>query len=175
MSCGVHGCVLSCFTCVHLVQPHGLASQAPLSMGFSRHEYWSGLPYPPPGDLRGPAGTEPASLRSPALADRFCGFLPLAPLGKPLSHGRYSHFAGGKTGSGSHFPKGTQLAKPLPSSHPPVVHSEYIWMCTSKKLSPRRGAVGGSLDPKPGISQPLSAAGRGRPWPRWAAAPPEGA
>ena len=35
--------------------------QAPLSMGFSRQEYWSGLPCPPPGDLPDP-GTEPASL-----------------------------------------------------------------------------------------------------------------
>ena len=31
-----------------------VASQAPLSMGFSRQEYWSGLPFPPPGDLRNP-------------------------------------------------------------------------------------------------------------------------
>ena len=39
-------------------------------MGFSRQEYWSGLPCPPPGDLPGP-GIEPASLTSPALAGRF--------------------------------------------------------------------------------------------------------
>ena len=31
-----------------------VAPQAPQSMGFSRQEYWSGLPYPPPGDLPGP-------------------------------------------------------------------------------------------------------------------------
>ena len=44
------------------------AHQAPLSMGFSRQEYWSGLPCPPPGDLPNP-GMEP---RSPALqADSF--------------------------------------------------------------------------------------------------------
>ena len=35
--------------------------QAPLSMGFSRQEYWSGLPYPPPGDLPDP-GIECVSL-----------------------------------------------------------------------------------------------------------------
>ena len=46
-----------------------VARQAPLSMGFSRPEHWSGLPYTPPGDLPGP-GIEPASLRSPALAGR---------------------------------------------------------------------------------------------------------
>ena len=37
-----------------------------LSMGFSRHEYWSGLPFPPPGDLPDPE-IEPMSLLSPAL------------------------------------------------------------------------------------------------------------
>ena len=40
-----------------------VAYQAPQSMGFSRHEYWSGLPFPSPGDLPDP-GIEP---RSPAL------------------------------------------------------------------------------------------------------------
>ena len=46
--------------------PWTVALQAPLSMGFSRQEYWSGLPFPPPGDLPGP-GMEPASPMSPAL------------------------------------------------------------------------------------------------------------
>ena len=40
------------------------------SWGFSRQEYWSGLPWPPPGDLRNP-GIEPMSLMSPALAGEF--------------------------------------------------------------------------------------------------------
>ena len=44
--------------------------QAPLSMGFSRQEYWSRLSCPPPGDLLDP-GIEPASLMSPALAGGF--------------------------------------------------------------------------------------------------------
>ena len=43
--------------------PWTVACQASLSMGFSRQEYWSGLPFPPPGDLANP-GIEPAS---PAL------------------------------------------------------------------------------------------------------------
>ena len=47
-----------------------IACQAPLSMGFSRQEYWSGLPCPPPGDLSNP-GIEPASLTSPALGGDF--------------------------------------------------------------------------------------------------------
>ena len=47
------------------LRPHGfVVHQAPLSMGFSRQEYWSGLPFPPPGDLPDP-GME---LMSPALA-----------------------------------------------------------------------------------------------------------
>ena len=44
--------------------------QAPLSMGFSRQEYWSELPYPPPGDPPN-SGIEPVSLMSPALAGGF--------------------------------------------------------------------------------------------------------
>ena len=44
--------------------------QTPLSMGFSRQEYWSGLPFPPPRDLPNP-GAEPASPAYPALAGRF--------------------------------------------------------------------------------------------------------
>ena len=50
-------------------------------MGFSRQEYWSGLPFPPPGDLPDP-GMELMSLTSPALAGG-PGSVPLAPLGKP--------------------------------------------------------------------------------------------
>ena len=48
-------------------------------MGFSRQEYWSGLPFPSPGDLPDP-GIEPMSLVSPVLAGRF---LTTEPLGKP--------------------------------------------------------------------------------------------
>ena len=47
-----------------------VAHQVPLSMGFSRQEYWSGLPCPPLGDLPDP-GTKPTSLTSPALAGGF--------------------------------------------------------------------------------------------------------
>ena len=47
-----------------------VALQAPLSMGFLRQEYWSGLPFPSPGDLPDP-GIEPESLMSPALAGGF--------------------------------------------------------------------------------------------------------
>ena len=47
-----------------------IAHQVPLSMGFSRQEYWSGLPFPSSGDLA-TLGTEPTSLASPVLADGF--------------------------------------------------------------------------------------------------------
>ena len=47
-----------------------VALQAPLSMGFSRQEYWSGLPCPPPGNLPGP-GIKPTFLVSSALAGGF--------------------------------------------------------------------------------------------------------
>ena len=58
-----------------------VAGQAPLSMEFSRQEYWSGLLCPPPGDLPDP-GIKPMSPASPALAG---GFFTTEPPGKPLA------------------------------------------------------------------------------------------
>ena len=49
--------------------PQTVACWAPLSMGFSRQEYWSGLPFPSPGHLLNP-GITPTSFASPALAGR---------------------------------------------------------------------------------------------------------
>ena len=67
----VGACILSCFSPVQLFATlWTVACQAPLSLGFSRQKYWSGLPCPPPGDLPDP-GTEPVSLSSPALAGKF--------------------------------------------------------------------------------------------------------
>ena len=64
-------CMLSLFSHVQLfVTSWTVARQAPLSMGFSRQEYRSGLPCPPPGDLPN-LGIKPASLMSPALAGGF--------------------------------------------------------------------------------------------------------
>ena len=48
----------------------GSSARIPLAMKFSRQEYWSGLPCPPPGDLPY-LGIEPTSLKSPALAEKF--------------------------------------------------------------------------------------------------------
>ena len=66
------------------VIPWTVVYQASLSMGFSRPEYWSGLPFPSPGDLPD-LGIE---LMSPALqADA----LPSEPPGKPFNSVQYSH------------------------------------------------------------------------------------
>ena len=64
-------CMLSRFSHVLLfVTLWTAAHQTPLSMGLSRQEYGSGLPFSTPGDLPNP-GTEPVSLMSLALAGRF--------------------------------------------------------------------------------------------------------
>ena len=77
--------VLSHFSCVRLfVTPWTVACQAPLSMGFFRQEYQSGLPCPPPGDLPNPG------IKQTCLSYVLClwhwqmGSLPLAPPGKQL-------------------------------------------------------------------------------------------
>ena len=56
--------------------PWTVACQVSLSVGFSRQDYWRGLPFPSPGDLPNPR-IEPVSPTAPALA------LPLVPSGKP--------------------------------------------------------------------------------------------
>ena len=70
--------MVSHFSCVCLSEtPWTAVRQAPLSVGFSRQEYWSGLPFPSPGDLPNP-GIKPMS---PALA---CGFFATEPPGKQI-------------------------------------------------------------------------------------------
>ena len=58
-------CVHVCSVVFDSLRPY-VAHQSPLSMGFSRQEYWSGLPCPPPGNLPDP-GIKPLSPASPAL------------------------------------------------------------------------------------------------------------
>ena len=73
--------MLSRFSCVWLfVTPWTVARQSPVSMGFSRQEYWCVLPLPPPGNLPNP-GIEPTFPVSPTLA---YGFFTLVPPGKPI-------------------------------------------------------------------------------------------
>ena len=63
-------CTLSHSVVSDSVTPWTMALQAPLSVGFSKQEYWSGLPFLSPGDLLD-LGIEPASPTSPALAGFF--------------------------------------------------------------------------------------------------------
>ena len=74
----VHAQSLSCVLC--FVTPQIVACHAPLSMGFSRQEYWSGLLFPPPGGLSNP-GIEPVSSVFLVVAGRF---FTTEPPGKPL-------------------------------------------------------------------------------------------
>ena len=80
LGCQIVNFVLLCVKSLSRVRlfasPWTVACQAPLSMGFSRQEYWSGLPFPSPGDLPNP-GIEPGSpaLQADALSSE--------PPGKP--------------------------------------------------------------------------------------------
>ena len=79
-----NACELSCFSCVRLwATLWTVACQAPLSMGFSRQEHWSGLPFPRPADLPDP-GIEPVSPASPASSGRLST---TEPPGKPVVRG----------------------------------------------------------------------------------------
>ena len=80
-----HMCLISHFSHVQLFATlWTVAHWAPLSMGFFRQEYWSGLPCPPPGDLLNP-GIEPGS---PALAG---GFFTTNAIWKPQRAGSAPH------------------------------------------------------------------------------------
>ena len=83
--------------------PWTVAHQAPPSLGFFRQEYWSGLPFHPPGDLPDP-GIEPASFMSPALAG---GSFTTEPPGNP-SGLKMSESSGGEG----------KKTVPIESSHP---------------------------------------------------------
>ena len=75
----IYMCVLVCSVVSDSATPWTVAHQAPPSAEFFRQEFWSGLPFPPPGDLPGP-GIKPVTLSSPALASRF---FTTTPPGKP--------------------------------------------------------------------------------------------
>ena len=72
-----HACMCICtLSCVQVfATPWTVTHQAPLSMEFSRQEYWSKLAFPTPGDLSN-RGIEPMCLASPALAGRFFTTVP---------------------------------------------------------------------------------------------------
>ena len=89
-------CTKSFQLCRILLTPWTVAGQAPLSMGFSRQEYWNGLPFPSPGDASD-SRTEP---RSPA---RQADSPPSEPPGKPAARcGPCSHKQSGTTEQHQH-------------------------------------------------------------------------
>ena len=116
-------CVLTCFCHVWLfATPWTVAHQAPLSMGFSRQECWSGLPCPPPGDLPH-QGIEPPS---PALqVDSLW-----------LSHQGSSHLWSVQFSrsvvSDSLWPHGLQHTRPpCPSPAPGACSNSIVWFCSN--------------------------------------------
>ena len=86
------GCVCVCVCALNQVRLVAtpwtvVACQSPLSMDFSRQEYWSALPFPPSGD-RPDSGIKPWSPVSPALAG---GFFTTEPPEKPFSRQYFTH------------------------------------------------------------------------------------
>ena len=87
----VHACVLSHYSCVRLFGTLWTGvHQAPLSMGFSMQEYWSGLPCPPPGALPY-SGINPASFTSPALTSVFFTISTIWEFYTPIVFSHQSH------------------------------------------------------------------------------------
>ena len=136
--------------CVHSIlsnslQPHGIvAHQASLSMGFSRQEYWSGLPCPPPGDLPDP-GNEPISPASPALAGRF---LTADPLGKLINNQNLSpHSSGGWEVQDQDAGRFIVWWGSLPCSYMAV--SEHMVSCVLQDERGKEALWAGSVQHKP--------------------------
>ena len=75
----IWGDMCVCSVVSYSLNPWTVARQVPLSMRFSREEYWRGLPFPPPGDLPDP-GIEPTSPMAPVLTGRL---FTTEPPGKP--------------------------------------------------------------------------------------------
>ena len=124
--------------------PWTVAHQAPLSMGFSRQEYWSGLPFPSAGDLPDP-GIKP---RSPALQ---AGALPSAPPGKPKVKVAQSVFVTPQTIQSMDSPGQNtgvdclsllQGIFPTQASNPGVPHCRQILYQLSHKGSPYNHKTG---------------------------------
>ena len=88
--------MLSHFSYVQLCGPQTVAHQAPLSMRFSRQEYWSGLPCLPPGDL-------PDQRLNPSLLHWQAGSLPLIPPGSRRTHTSCSNMKAVSWGAFSYF------------------------------------------------------------------------
>ena len=107
---------------------HGLyiAHQAPLSMEFSKQEYWSGLPFPPPGDLLDPV-IKAASPESPALASRF--FTTVSSIYLVNSLGKYVVVVQSHSCVQLFATHGLQHARlPCPSLYPGVAQTHVCWI-----------------------------------------------
>ena len=124
-------CVLVTKSCLSICHPvMDCSPPDPLSMGFSRQKYWSGLPFPPPGDLPNP-GIKPISPSSPALqADS----LPLSHRWSPAtthswsdkwSWNRCLDISQGVVGRGTCHPAYTKWVGG--HSGPPTFHLTHIW------------------------------------------------
>ena len=129
-------CVCACMcaqSCLTLWEPTDcIAHQAPLSVGFSRQKYWSGLPFPTPGDLPNPE-IKPVSLASPALAGGFFTAVPSGNKGKKHIHNRLM----GKEWAVPKFPCFIDSVKmgtsePVPFAFTPLaglLSLTYWWIC----------------------------------------------
>ena len=96
-----------------------IACQAPLSMGFSRQEYWRGWPLPSPGDLPKPR-VKAESLVSPALADKFST---IEPHGKPLmDHSREAFMFNEVEGQCKEFSDKLSWSRC------------FVWLCDEEKI-----------------------------------------
>ena len=116
-------CCAQSLSCVRLfVSPWTVACQAPLSMGFSRQEYWSELPCPPPGDLLNP-GIKP---NSPTLQlDPLLSELPGK--SKKTRVGSISLFPGNRVNPGTEPESPALQADSLPAELPGKPDITYMW------------------------------------------------
>ena len=116
-------CMLNCFSCIQLFVTLWTIAILPGStvLGFSRQEYWHGLPFHPPGDLSNP-GIKPSLL---CLLHWQVGSLPLVPSGKPTTYDIHLPNHVNLTPKLHPIPKGTSLIK---LSNIAVVH---IWRFSS--------------------------------------------
>ena len=120
-------CTGCCFSPVSLfVTPWTVAHQAPLSMGFSRQDYWSGLPCPFPWDLPS-SGIRPTSLTSPALAD---SFFTTSATREAYAYHTYPH-----TTDSSLLHSDLIPVFPYDPSYEPLKSVSYFWNCTHLRVS----------------------------------------
>ena len=109
-----------------------VAYQAPLSMGFYKQEYWSGLPFPSLGELPDP-GIKPVSLVSPALAASSLPLAPPLPPGKPYQ----CSFPRMYQGLGHRMIRASGMGwMPLwYFTNSPLIHKKSKWVRTAQKSS----------------------------------------